>query len=189
MRTKPYLMVAIALIVLGGTALAQDNAPKVELFGGFSYLRTAGNSNIDGWNIQAAVNANKWIGVVADFGGLYQTQSNDTRRPSARIYSFLFGPQLSDRAGRITGFAHALFGAARVGDGFNLGHGGVNGTSTGFSMALGGGIDANVNDMLAVRLFQLDYDRIRVTNPITDQTEGRNNFRLSFGIVFKVKGK
>jgi hypothetical protein len=187
MRMKVYLMLAIALIVLGGTALAQDQAPKIEVFGGFSYLRTAANSNVNGWNAQAAYNMKNWIGIVADVGGLYQTMSNDTRRPGAKLTSFMFGPQLSDRAGKITGFVHALIGATRLGAGFNLGRGGVSDTSTNFSMVFGGGIDANLNKLISVRLFQADYDMIRAENPVTSQKEGRNNFRLSMGIVFKLK--
>jgi hypothetical protein len=186
MRTKLYLSLAIALIILGGTALAQD-APKAEIFGGFAYMRTAGNTNVNGWNAQAAFNLNKWIGIAADFAGHYQTKADIPVRNSANIYSFMFGPQLSDRAGRITGFAHALFGGARVGQYFNLGKGGVATSGTNFVMAFGGGVDANVNDMIAVRVFQADFEKIRADNPITGNSEGRNNFRLSFGLVFKIK--
>jgi hypothetical protein len=187
MNMKVYLMLAIALLVLGGTALAQDKAPKIEVFGGLSALRTAGSSNVLGWNAQAAFNVKKWIGIVADFANHYQTTSNDLIRPSASITSFMFGPQLSDRAGRITGFVHVLLGASRVSDGFNLGKGGVDGTAAHFSMAFGGGIDANVNNIIAVRLFQADYESIRVPNPVTGNQEARNNFRLSLGLVFKIK--
>jgi opacity protein-like surface antigen len=187
MRTKVFLMLAIALVFLGGSALAQDTAPKAELFGGFSYLRTAGNTNISGWNAQAAFNMNRWFGVAADFSGHYQTTSDDGSRPSASLHNFMFGPQLSDRAGRITGFAHALFGGAHAGEGFQLGKGYLGSTSTGFAMALGGGVDANVNEMIAVRLFQADYLTIRAKNPVTQESEGRSNFRLSIGVVFKIK--
>jgi len=189
MRTKLYLISAIALIILCGTAMAQENAPKVEVFGGYSYMRTAGNTNVNGWNAQANFSLNKWVGIAADFAGHYQTKDTATNRVGANIYSFLFGPQLSDRAGRITGFAHALFGGARVQDGFNLGRGGQIGNETGFTMVFGGGIDANVNDKLAVRLFEADYERIRATNNITGDKEGRNEFRLSIGVVFKLGGK
>jgi len=187
MRTKVSLMLAIALVLLGGTALAQDQAPKAELFGGFSYLRTAGNSNINGWNAQAAFNMNKWFGVAADFSGHYQTRSEDFSRSSANLMNFMFGPQLSDRAGKITGFAHALFGGARAGKGLLLGKGVLGSTATNFAMAFGGGIDANVNDIIAVRLFQADYLNIRAKNPVTQNSEGRSNFRLSIGVVFKIK--
>jgi hypothetical protein len=82
---------------------------------------------------------------------------------------------------------HVRLAASRVTNGFNLVKGGVDGTAAHFSLAFGGGIDANVNKVLAVRLFQADYESIRVPNPITGDQQARNNFRLSFGIVFKIK--
>jgi opacity protein-like surface antigen len=187
MRTKVSLMLAIALVFLGGTALAQDQVPKAELFGGFSYVRTAGNSNINGWNAQAAFNVNKWLGVATDFSSYYQTRSEDFSRRSANLTNFMIGPQIYDRAGKITGFAHALFGGARAGQGLLLRKGTPGNTSTNYAMAFGGGIDANMNEIIAVRLFQVDYLRIRARNPVTQAAEGWDNFRLSIGIVFKIK--
>jgi hypothetical protein len=187
MRTRLFLMLGISLMLLGGAAMAQDNAPKAEIFGGFSYMRTAGHTNINGWNAQAAVNINRWFGIVGDFSGHYQTQSMDLTRPSASVTSFMFGPQLSDRAGRVTGFVHALFGNVRTTEGLLFGKGELPSTSTNFGMSFGGGIDANVTDLIAVRLFQADYLMARVANPVTNQTENRNNFRLSIGVVFRVK--
>jgi opacity protein-like surface antigen len=187
MRAKIFLVSTIGLILLCGTALAQDAAPKAELFGGLSYMRTAGNGNIFGWNGQVNYNVSRWFGVAGDFGEYFQTVGTNLSRPSARIFTFMVGPQLADRAGRITGFAHALFGGAKVDQGFLLGKGQVLSDMTSFSMALGGGVDANVNDLIAVRLFSADYLMIRANNPMTNDKEGRNNFRLSFGLVFKIK--
>ncbi len=187
MRLKMFLMLVISLILLGGAAMAQDNAPKAEFFGGYSYLRTAGSTNLNGWNAQAAVNMKKWFGIAADFSGHYQTQSMDGTRPSASITSFMFGPQIYDRAGRVTGFAHVLFGGARTTEGLEFGKGPVQATTTNFGMAFGGGIDAKVSNVISVRLFQADYLMVRASNPVTHNTENRNNFRLSIGVVFSVK--
>lgn len=33
----------------------------------------------------------------------------------------------------------------------------------------------------------IDYDRITANNAVTGQKEGRNNLRLSVGLVFKIK--
>jgi hypothetical protein len=177
-------MLAVALIVLGGTALAQD-APKAEFFGGFAYMRTGDNTNVNGWTGQVAFNANHWLGFAADFSGRYQTASDISSRASASLHSFLFGPQVYDRAGRITGFAHALFGGAKVGGGFRLA-GGLGGSQTCLTMAFGGGVDANVSDTIAVRIFQADFEKIRAENTASGITEGTNNFRLSIGVVFKL---
>jgi len=187
MHMKRYLILAIALIVLSGTAFAQDDYPKAEVFAGYAYLRTAGNTNVNGWNGQAVFNMNHWFGVAADIAGHYQTKSDDDLRPSASIHSFMFGPHLADRAGRITGFAHALFGIAHAKEGFNLGRGGLASSSNNLAIAFGGGVDANINDVFAVRLFQADYLNLRVEDPLTGDKKGRNNFRLSIGLVFKIQ--
>ncbi len=187
MRSRIFPMLSAAMLLLSATAVAQEQAPKAELFGGFSYMRTAGNFNLNGWNAQAAVSVSKWFAIAGDFSGHYQTASMDGTRSSASLTSFLFGPQLYDRAGRITGFAHALFGGVRATQGLQLGKGSLTSTASNFGMSFGGGIDANVNDLIAVRIFQADYLMIRVKNPLTNQSEGRNNFRLSIGVVFKIK--
>jgi hypothetical protein len=187
MRLKPYLMLAIALIVLCGTAMAQEAAPKAEIFGGYAYMRTAANTNVNGWNAQGAFYANRWFGVAIDFAGHYQTQSDQPVTPSAGLYSILAGPQFVDRAGKVSGFTHVLLGVAHVSKGFQLLGGGVQGGSNGLVMAFGGGIDVNVNEKLAVRVFQADYEKIRTKNNFTFQVEGTNNFRLSMGLVLKVK--
>jgi len=205
MRMKPYLMFAIAMIVLCGTVLAQEAAPKVEVFGGYSYLRTSGNTKVSGWNGQVAFNLNKYAGIAADFGSFYQFQAQNltqsvvppfpTLRARAQLNTYLFGPVVSDRVGKITGFAHFLVGGAHAETGFQFYGNGAPWTATYLAFAAGGGIDANVGENFAVRLFQIDYIRVSATDPqpttvspqVTYIQRGRNNLRLSFGVVFKIK--
>jgi hypothetical protein len=179
---KYCLMSAIVLVVLCGTALAQDNAPKTEIFGGYSYMRTAGSSNVSGLNVASTFNLNKWFGITGDLAGHYQRQP-----ASSNTYTFLAGPQIAGRAGKIKGFAHVLLGGAHVGNQFLLVGGGVQGGHNCFVTTFGGGVDVSVSEKISVRAFQADYENIRVKNSLTFQNEGTNNFRLSFGIVLKVK--
>lgn len=72
-RTAGELFCVIALFGLSRTASAQD-APKVEVFGGFSYANASlvsGRANVNGWQASAAFNLNRWFGAAADFSGLY----------------------------------------------------------------------------------------------------------------------
>lgn len=91
-------------------------------------------------------------------------------------YYYLFGPEFSYRGNpKIRPFAHVLFGWSKT-DGKNLSvdwtneYGYDNGynyrylgnmtgsfSDTSFAMALGGGLDINVNDRVAIRLAQIDY--------------------------------
>ncbi len=197
MRMRTYLMLALAMIVGCGTVLAQDEVPRVELFGGLSYLRTSGNSNVNGINGQANININRWVGIAADLAGHFQTSADAdlTRRtgarPSANAYSFLFGPQFSERAGRMRGFAHFLVGAARLQQGFKAGGGGVPADSTVLSWAAGGGVDLKVTDMIDVRAITVDYQYIKSPDiplvPVGAMKGGRNNIRVGIGLVFKLK--
>jgi opacity protein-like surface antigen len=59
-------------------------------------------------------------------------------------------------------------------------------TNMAFAWAVGGGVDVNVNDRFAFRLFQADYLNTRV-----DGFSGKpvNNFRLSTGVVFRFGSK
>ncbi|MGA2260375.1 MAG: hypothetical protein ABSH28_02945 [Acidobacteriota bacterium] len=182
MRMKTFLVSAIVLIAFCGTALAQENAPRAEIFGGYSYMRTADGANTNGWNLTPTYYFNTWLGLAGNLAGHYQTQPS-----SAAAYTFFAGPQIAHSAGKITGFGHVFIGGAHVGDQFDLISGGVRGGHNGFAMAFGGGVDVSVAKKIAVRVVQVDYERIWVKNPSTFQNAGTNNVRLSFGIVLKTK--
>ena len=133
----------IALIALmSACALAQDPAPKVQVFGGYSFvhvdngglspntlyaaLREPNNpfdvaSNFNGWNAEGQYNFTRMIGVVADVGGRYGTPIISSRfatlsgLPKSTAYSFLVGPVFSFRSkSKLTPFVHVLFGFDRT---------------------------------------------------------------------------
>src|SRR6478672_10309600 len=73
--------VLAVLFALGLSAWTED-APKAEIFTGYSFMSAAFPANPDpaaggfrgslnGWNGSAAFNVNRSLGVVADFGGYY----------------------------------------------------------------------------------------------------------------------
>src|SRR5579885_3091336 len=75
------------LLVLGGLApsrsLAQDVSPRLQVFGGYSYLRydtpTLGftsYSGLNGWNGSVAWNLTKEFGVKAELSGQYGAHLN-----------------------------------------------------------------------------------------------------------------
>jgi hypothetical protein len=150
-------------------------------------MRTAGNTNLAGWNGQAAIFANKWFGGVVDLAGNYQTKDSTTLRPKAAIYSILGGPRLVDRAGRVSGFAHFLIGVSHVGQGIQMKGGPTSGSSNNLTTVAGGGVDVDVSEKVAVRVFQAEWERIRLKNPVSFNLQGSNAFRLSIGLVFKAR--
>jgi opacity protein-like surface antigen len=176
---KVCLIVALVLLVSGG-ALAQD-APKAEVFAGYSYLRVNPGSgingiNLNGWNASLAGNFNNWFGVVGDFSGHYGTPAISGISVNTKVHTYLFGPRISYRKNdRVTPFAHALFGGTHVrGSSFGVGI-----SENGFAMALGGGVDARINDHFAFRVVQADYLMTRITG------SNQHNFRFSTGLVFR----
>ncbi len=223
-RLTVAALLTIALLC-AVSAFAQTETPKVQVFGGYSLLHadTSGvssttlddlfsvspgtfslKSNYSGWNAEAQFNANRWLGVAADVSGHYGTPvtasgvTGIVGLPSARAYSFLFGPVLSYRTDKFTPFVHALFGANRVStDSFNvlgLTIPSTNLSNTAFAMAFGGGADVNLTNHFAVRLGQLDYlytrhDLNSLANSVlgaglfTGLPTHQNNLRFSTGIV------
>jgi hypothetical protein len=72
--------------------LAAQDSPRVEVFGGYQYLHAgnfdhAGDSiNTNGWDLAAAFNFTRHLGVTADFSGSYK-QGNGAQ---VHIYTYTF---------------------------------------------------------------------------------------------------
>jgi opacity protein-like surface antigen len=196
--------VMLATIVLLPFILVAQDAPKTEIFGGYSYLRNNGNS-FNGWEGQATVNFNRYVGVTADVSGHYRNAiafapvTLVSFTAHQHLYNFLFGPTITARFGKHAAFGHALFGAAHssLNTGVNLpiiGGIATNVTSgTAFAMALGGGVDIGLTRRFAIRAAQLDYVYTHfnaldaLAGGLSSSTSGhQNSFRYSGGVVFRL---
>jgi len=159
------LLLLLGLVFLVSlTARAQD---KVEIFGGYSYMRfdSSPKTNLNGFELSGQYKFADWFGAVADFSGHYGSPFG----VGTSVHTFLFGPQVSFPA-RVSPFAHVLLGG---------GHFSAAGlTDTSFSAAIGGGIDARVKEGIYWRIFQADY---LATNFFGSR---QDNARISTGIVF-----
>jgi opacity protein-like surface antigen len=156
---RKFMIVAVSLAVLLVPATAED-FPKAEVFAGYQFAHLYPALNASGWNAAVTGNINRWMGVTADFSGLYKS--------GGHIHTYMFGPVFSARSQYVTPFVHALFGGANAGEG------------NAFSMALGGGLDANAGEHFAIRLVQADWILLR-SGGITEKT----NARVSAGLVFR----
>lgn len=180
---RKMFVLAALIVLVSGVAMAQDY-PKAELFGGYSYVRVNPGGGINGenfpagWHASIAGNFKDWIGLAGDFTGSYKTISG----VSAKIHTFMFGPRISYRKNeKITPFAHVLFGGAKV----NAGAFGVGASDSALAIAIGGGVDAKINDHFAFRVGQFDYVMTRFDIPTVSQTQ--HNFAFSTGIVIRFK--
>ena len=168
-----FILLIFSLFAL--PARAQDDYPAGEVFTGYSYLRAdlaSQHDNTNGWETSLAANVHKNFALKADFSGHYG-------RIAGLTYSnhlFLFGPKVAARTDKFTLWSHALFGTSIL---RSLGR-----TSNNFALAVGGGLDVNVHEHIALRLIQADYVFDRVRRP--GLSDNSNNVRLSFGLVFSI---
>jgi opacity protein-like surface antigen len=184
------------MLLFAGLASAQDS-PKVEVFGGYSYLRANDGGqgfNFNGGSGSLAYNLTPWLGVVGDFGGYHWNGSGDFSGESSTTETYLFGPKVSLRHGPLTPFAQVLFGGAHIGvsgecDTVRIHREGgpeeCNGSENGFAMTLGGGLDWNATPHIGVRLIQAEYLMTRFDGEGSDGGNTQNNARISAGVVFR----
>jgi hypothetical protein len=136
---------------------------KAEIFGGYQYTHPDGGPNLNGWNGALTGNFNKSFGITADFSGAYGSGGS--------VYTYAVGPKVSAGDGTVRPFVHALFGGVRVG--------GPLGSTTGFGMMFGGGLDVG-RGRLAWRVVQGDWLITRFSG-FTD----KKNVRVSTGLVLR----
>jgi opacity protein-like surface antigen len=194
--------IAIGTACLIFSAAADAQVPTSgNVFFGYSFenagsssfdLSNLGRPNLNGWEASLEGRVLPWVGLVADFGGRYGSQSYQTSLPpdgvtgtinvNGQELTVLFGPRVSVSLGKFRPFAEALFGAAHIKttstssevlvDNF------VQPRDTSFATAVGGGLDYKIIRPVAWR-FQGDYVQTRFFGAT------QNNVRISTGIVFR----
>lgn len=160
--------IGLLLGILMVSSLAAKAQDKVEVFGGYTYMRFRGgpSANLNGWEIAGQYKFTDWLGGVADVDGHYGTLGG----VSTSVYTYMFGPQVSWPS-RVSPFAHVLLGGAHISQaGFG---------NSAFSLAIGGGIDTELVKGIHWRIFQGDYLMTRFAS------NTQNNARVSTGIVLR----
>jgi opacity protein-like surface antigen len=146
---------------------------------------------------------NRRIGIKGDFSAHFQSntfpanvclqtpcvpvQQNAALNP--KLFSFLAGPEvkLGNTGWRFAPFTHALFGIAHTTATFKTSGSAVNLsqtlTETGFSMAVGGGLDVRLTRRFSVRT-SLDFNPNWVGRDDTGGRQVQNDLRLAVGVLF-----
>jgi len=194
---KKLVCFAVIFLGLSVIAMAQD-FPRGEIFLGYSHfmcdnstyaLGSSRNRNCtyNGWDLSIAINGNKWLSFIADFGGYYNTDSPPAQRVPALVqdhyhaYSFLVGPRFSVRKfKKVTPFIQGLFGNARVTPGIDFWP-----YENDLAMAFGGGVDIQVYKNISFRPIQLEYMAIKSGQPLRDNIRYNVGFSYNFGSVAK----
>jgi len=215
--TRLFATTAIAVfmtptILLHGQSAAQPEhsynyTPRVELFLGYTHFGTSstdatvGNRmvGLNGGSTSLALNLNRYVGLVADFGGYdanrLQLTGTGANQPlvvnaSGTVYSYLFGPRISFRnSSRFTPFAQALFGGVHASDVTASNCAGSGCTplpaQSAFAMTAGGGLDIGLSRHFSIRAVQAEYMMTRFSDINTGAGASQNDLRLSSGLVFR----
>jgi len=164
---------------------------QVDFFGGFSYVNRdislSSPNALTGWNASAAFRVNHHYGVVADFSGYYPGYNPGCIGcgDHAKIYTFLFGPQVSITRGRVSPFARFLLGDTHM-------HPTIGGIpnyvtftcNNSLTYGAGGGVDVGLTHWLALR-GQLDWlhNGFQTLDNQRRFEEIHNVARISTGVV------
>ena len=186
MKLKLWVSLLAAVSLAAVSAYAQESAPKVDVFAGYSYVQAnPGVTGVDsfhlhGGNASLAYNITGWLGGVADFGG-YTNGNILNTHTSGTSSTYLFGPRVSYRHySRITPFGQVLFGAAHA----NAAAFNTAGTQNAFAMTAGGGVDYKLFNHFSIRPFQAEYLMTRFGEGALG-TRTQNNLRVSTGLLFR----
>jgi opacity protein-like surface antigen len=186
MKSKLVVSLLAVFSLFAVTASAQESAPKVDIFAGYSYLQAnPGVKGVDSFHLHGgsasvAYNYNTWLSAVADFGG-YNNGNVLGTGASGTLSTYLFGPRVSYRHfRRITPFGQVLFGAGHA----NSSAFGTANSENAFAMSAGGGVDYKLFDHFSIRPIQAEYLMTRFGVGTTG-TQTQNNVRLTTGFVFR----
>jgi hypothetical protein len=175
-------------VVLVFTIAIHAQTPRLELFGGYSFLHQPGNVGLSGWNTAVTWNCYKYLGITADIAGHYRSVSTVVLLPASttisartRLHAFTFGPTFALRnRTRVTPFAHALFGVSRMTTAYTSTAPLITSPSlNNYSHNFGGGLDIQVTPHIAVRIAQVDVNVVRFPGGTWQDSR-----RYSTGVVF-----
>jgi len=197
---RKYLLAAGLLpLLFCGVCSADDDTPKVEIFGGYSYLHADTDTTgivdkfPEGFNADVTYYLYSVFGGTADFQ--YHKKDFGGSQPQANcpvtvvlcgdlsIFNFHVGPRFKARTGKVEPFAHALFGFSR---GSFDPNGGTGKSENAFSTKLGAGLDLVPTRHWAIRLAEANfyYSRFKPTFSLNGE-DHQNNFTLSTGVVYR----
>ncbi len=191
------LLLTLCLILISSTALAQQPAPKFDIFAGYQWLDPNGNvpggpdgsggilpfklpSMAKGGGLAFGYNFHPNFALEGDIGLNLKDQFD--------VSTYSVGPRFTWRGDGINLFAHTLLGdnhlTAPVG------------ARNGLGAILGGGIDLPIGKRISLRLIEADYQWARQNYasvvPASQPELRRSSFegtRLRSGVVFNFGGE
>ena len=180
--SRYWLPLALTLLILSTAAFAQDEAvPKVDIFGGYSWLNPGGRVGgvklpgiTKGFGIASTFNFNKYAGLTLDTDAHYSDVSN--------VSTVMIGPRLKFREEHFQPFLEAMVGLHR------LSVAGI-GTDNRIGTILGGGIDIPLTRRVGLRMIEADYVYGHHNfTPIIPGTQNLTGARIRSGLLINLGG-
>jgi outer membrane immunogenic protein len=178
MRTGPGAALFLMCLALP-LAAQQQETPRVEISGGYTYVRAnappgnCGCFSANGGSASLAYNVTPHLGLASDLAVVHNGNVNGSNI-GLTLTSYTFGPQYSWRVSSLTPFGHILVGGAHEAAG--------QVDASAFAMNLGGGLDLRLSHRWSLRLLEADYYLTHFANSVNSH---QNNLRLGAGVVFK----
>jgi hypothetical protein len=178
--------VTLAFVALCAPAAVAQDASKLDLFVGYSYLRENPEQNFKSFAMNGGLtalsyNLTEQFAIESEFGGYHSGGVNGVPFDSTS-YNYLFGPKWSigGRSQKVIPFVHVLWGVNHFTTSIlssNLSRPTatppiagqaaqrLGGSRTGFNMVAGGGVDIQLNKRFLIRPAQVDYYLTDFTTP------------------------
>ncbi len=204
-----FISLSMACALVAGTLAVAQDAPKADLFLGYSFLRANSARDIPAFTNNGGLgtlglNFNPHIALEAEFGGYHNGNINNVQFDTTEL-TYLFGPRFSmSRARRVVPYFHVLFGGIHLTTSIpvTVAPTPTNTTPTttrvgasqdAFAMAAGGGLDVKLSHHVMLRPIQLDYLLTRVEDfgltGAPSQNRNQNNLRYAAGLIFTFGGE
>lgn len=199
MRLRDVFRTATLIALTGISAFAQrslnprDEATRFDVSAGYQYVDANappgsgcpcfGNQ---GGYASAGMHFNNWLSADVKFSGTHAKQISALGQ-DLTLMTYMAGPKVSYRMGRLVPFGLALFGGAHGSDSYFPTTTGSTTSATSFAYSLGGGLDFNVTSRFAVRAIQAEYLHTAFPNGTSDNSQ--RHLSLGVGLVVKFRGR
>jgi opacity protein-like surface antigen len=174
-----------AIPVIGQTPRVAGSGPAFSASLGYSYFNLGlqpSRANLNGLDATFTADFRRRLGLTLDLGYVRGSDVNGSTR-HADVLNYLAGPVFYiSRDKRLTTYAHALGGGARITGAIPGPHGFSRGYINQPALALGGGVEFQISRSFAVRA-GADYLR---ASYLTSSTafQGQNDFRAVTSLVY-----
>ena len=202
MKVRFILTFAVVLL-FGSAAMAQEDH-KIEITGDYSYFRFNpglskyfNSHSLNGGGGDVTYFLTSMIGLKADLQGYGSyTQCTKPGAPiqgcaSGNLFTYMFGPELKFRMGKLEPFGEVLVGGAHS----NLYANActkITGlcvskspSNNAFAFDVGGGVDFAATEKITIRIVDAGYVLTRFGNNFTGGNNSQSNFRFQTGVQFR----